>query len=115
MARTQVYGGKEADETRTGTAARTERQADNEVAESRPYGNRMQAAWALGADYGRRIVAEIYEEQLADATAYANTQDWSEKERIAFLAEAQKRAAATMASHTFGSPTGKRGPWRKAR
>ena len=115
MARTQQYGGKEADEKRTGSAAMAERQADNDVAESRPYGNRMQEAWALGADYGRRVVSDIYEEQMADARAYADSQDWSEKERKAFLHEATKRAQATMASHTFGNPDGKRGRWRKAR
>jgi len=111
MARTQQYGGKEADERRTATASREERQADNAVVDG-DRGQRIGDAWGLGSDYGRRCVATEFDEQMDEARSYADSQNWSEKERNAYIADCQKEAFRVMSQNTRGSTDGKRGRYK---
>ena len=112
MARTQQYGGKEQDEVRTAVASREERQADNAVVDG-DRAIRIEDAWKLGTDYGRRCVATEFEDQMDEARSYADSQGWSEKERAAYVAECQKEAFRVMSQNTRGSTDGKRERWRK--
>lgn len=112
--RQQVYGGPEADERRSAKATTNERYADNAVAD-REHGPRMQDAWNLGTDYGRRVVANVFEEKVQEARDWLATQPkMTKKAKAKFLAAAQKDAYREMSSHTFGTTDGKRGPWEDA-